>query len=291
MLTRLILSWERPRLSDAAGGGKTSLLVYFKSSSLLTFCFEHARVHERSLSQPFFLGGHGRKRADRIRRFSWLRAQLCNLGRLRLGRWSKEATFLSLLNARIMLATLRGILDFHQKDSTNLNSVSLTKSGTTANFTETLNESTGSGLYHWAQSLEQTVCEALDSFMPLSESRLPGHDSLVTLNTLGTSKVHFNGNPVSQRILIMLDDIHRLTQKQREWLIDAVLSFRFPVSIWVAERLEALTVDQLLSPDAPQGRDYSEVVTIEDYWRGSRVSKFEKMVSSIAAEEPAIKGC
>ncbi len=80
----------------------------------------------------------------------------------------------------------------------------------------------------------------------------------------------------------MLDDIHRLTPKQREWLLSAILSLRSSAGIWVAERLEALTVDELLSPGASQGRDYGEVITIEDYWRGSRVSKFEKMISSVA---------
>jgi len=79
----------------------------------------------------------------------------------------------------------------------------------------------------------------------------------------------------------MLDDIHLLTSKQREWLLICSSIPAYIVSIWLAERLEALTVDQLLSPGSPQGRDYSEVVTIEGYWRG-HVSKFERMVSSVA---------
>ncbi len=276
--------WERPQIiRSAPGGGKTSLLRLFTPSSLRTIYALRTREYTKDLYRSLSsLEAMDESGPTVLGVFLGCGHSFATLEDLDLDDGRKRRLFLSLLNARIMLATLRGILDFHQKDSTNLDSVYLTKSGTTANFTETLNESTGSELYHWAQSLEQTVCEALDSFMPLSESRLPGHDSLVVLNTLGTSKVHFNSNPISQRILIMLDDIHRLTQKQREWLIDAVLSFRFPVSIWVAERLEALTVDQLLSPGSPQGRDYSEVVTIEDYWRGSRVIKFEKMVSSIA---------
>jgi len=107
---------------------------------------------------------------------------------------------------------------------------------------------------------------------------------------LGTTKVLFNGSPVAQRILIMLDDIHLLTTKQRDWLLNAVLALRSPVSVWMAERLEALTVDELLSPGSPHGRDYSEVVTIEDYWRGSRITKFEKMVSSVADSVPVMQG-
>jgi len=177
---------------------------------------------------------------------------------------------------------LRGILDLRQKDASYLSSISLERNITAPETPSSLKEFTGTALFDWAQGLERTICEALDSFLPLTEQQLPGHDSLVALSMLGASKVLFDGTPVAQRILIMLDDIHLLTPKQREWLLNVVITQRSSVSIWLAERMEALTVDELLSPGSPQGRDSDDPIDIEKYWRNSRMSKFEKMVSSIA---------
>ena len=276
--------WERPQIiRSAPGGGKTSLLRLFTPSSLRTIHALRTREYTKDLFRSLSsLGAIDDSGPVVVGVFLGCGHSFATLEDLDLDDGRKRRLFLSLLNARIVLATLRGILDLRQKDASHLSSIFLERNSTTPEPPGALKESTGTGLFDWAHGLERTVCEALDSFLPLSESRLPGHDSLVALSMLGTSRVLFDGSSVAQRILIMLDDIHLLTPKQREWLLNAVLSLRSSVSIWLAERLEALTVDELLSPGSPQGRDYSEVVTIEDYWRGSRVSKFEKMVSSVA---------
>lgn len=276
--------WERPQIiRSAPGGGKTSLLRLFTPSSLRMIHALRTREYTKDLFRSLCsLGAMDDRGPTVLGVFLGCGHSFATLEDLDLDDGRKRRLFLSLLNARIMLATLRGIMDLRQKDATHLASVSLVRNSIMQEeFPETLKDSTGEGLFKWAHEIERTVCEALDSFMPLSESPLPGHDSLVTLGMLGTSKVLFDGSPVAQHVLVMLDDIHRLAPKQREWLLDAILSLRSSTSIWLAERLEALTVGQLLSPGSPQGRDYSEV-TIEDYWRGSHVTKFEKMVSGVA---------
>jgi len=275
--------WERPQIiRSAPGGGKTSLLRLFTPSSLRTIHALRTREYTKDLFRSLSaLGAIDESGPVVAGVFLGCGHSFATLEDLDIDDGRKRRLFLSLLNARIVLATLRGILDLRQKDASHLPSILLERNSTAPEPPSSLKESTGTGLFDWAQGLERTVCEALDSFLPLSESRLPGHDSLIALSMLGASKVLFDGTSVAQRILIMLDDIHLLTPKQREWLLVAVLSLRSSVGIWLAERLEALTVDELLSPGSPQGRDYSEV-TIEDYWRGSRVSKFEKMVSSVA---------
>ena len=276
--------WEHPQIiRSAPGGGKTSLLRLFTPSSLRTIHALRTREYTKDLFRSLTeLGAIDDTGPLVVGVFLGCGHSFATLEDLDLDDGRKRRLFLSLLNARIVLATLRGILDLRQKDSTHLSSISFVKDSDTTESQSTINESTGSGLFDWAKNIERTVYEALDSFLPLSESRLPGYESLEALSMLGSSKVLFDSNPVAQRVLIMLDDIHLLTSKQREWLLNAVLTLRSPVSIWLAERLEALTVDKLLSPGSPQGRDYSEVVTIENYWRGSRITKFEKMVSSVA---------
>ena len=120
-----------------------------------------------------------------------------------------------------------------------------------------------------------------DSFAQLPEVHLKGHDSLVALQILGSQPPLFDNSPVASRVVLLLDDVHKLASKQREWLLDTILTMRSPTTVWIAERLEALNVDKLLSSGATIGRDYDEV-TIEDYWRGSRAQKFMKLTSSVA---------
>lgn len=274
--------WGRPQIiRSAPGGGKTSLLRLFTPSSLRTIHALRTREYTKDLFRSLSsIGAIGDSGPALVGVFLGCGHSFATLEDLDLDNGRKRRLFLSLLNARIILATLRGILDLRQRDASHLSSISFERSSSTPEFPGSIEDLTGTALFDWAQGLERTVCEALDSFLPLSETGLPGHDSLISLSMLGTSRILFNGTPVAQRILIMLDDIHLLTPKQREWLLNAVLSLRTSVSIWLAERLEALTVDELLSPGSPQGRDY-EIVTIEDYWRSKPV-KFEKMVFSIA---------
>jgi len=275
--------WERPQIiRSAPGGGKTSLLRLFTPSSLRTIYALRTREYTKDLFKSLSaLGAMDDSGPCVLGAFLSCGHSFATLEDLDLDDGRKRRLFLSLLNARITLSTLRGVLDLRQKDFSELAAVSLAKGSSTTKLPDGILDATGPSLYEWAQDLERTVCEALDSFLPLSESSLPGHDSLVALSMLSADGLLFEGSSVAQRVLVMLDDIHRLTPKQREWLLDAIFSLRSSVGIWVAERLEALTVDELLSQGVSQGRDYGGVVPIEDYWRG-RVSKFEKMISSVA---------
>lgn len=277
--------WERPQIiRSAPGGGKTSLLRLFTPSSLLTIHAHRTREYAKDLFRRLdSLGAMDENGPIIVGVFLGCGHSFATLEDLDIDDGRKRRLFLSLLNARIVLATLRGILDLRQKDTSYLTSISLERNSTTPDPPSSLKEFTGTALFEWAQEVERTICEALDSFLPLSEQQLPGHDSLIALSMLGTSKVLFDGTSVAQRILIMLDDIHLLSPKQREWLLSVVINLRSSVSIWLAERMEALTVDELLSPGSPQGRDVDDPIDIEKYWsNGSRMIKFEKMVSSIA---------
>jgi len=80
----------------------------------------------------------------------------------------------------------------------------------------------------------------------------------------------------------MLDDVHRLTSNQRRFLLDIIISARPPIAIWLAERLEALDITELFATGTTQGRDYGSIVTIEEYWRGNKNKRFEKVISNVA---------
>ena len=57
-----------------------------------------------------------------------------------------------------------------------------------------------------------------------------------------------------------------LTTLQRDHLMELILAKRSTTPVWIAERLEAMTRNDLLSLGSIQGRDYDRVY-LETYWR------------------------
>ena len=78
----------------------------------------------------------------------------------------------------------------------------------------------------------------------------------------------------------MFDDVHLLTRQQRSSLVRSFVQVRSPVAVWMAERFEALTPDELLSSGATQGRDFN-IIQIEQFWRRQR-KKFQNLAFNIA---------
>jgi len=81
--------------------------------------------------------------------------------------------------------------------------------------------------------------------------------------------------------LIMLDDVHKLTQRQRESLFPTILDLRPSCGFWIAERFEALTTNEMLSLGARQGRDFGDVILLEQFWR-QYPKRFEHLVMNVA---------
>jgi len=90
-----------------------------------------------------------------------------------------------------------------------------------------------------------------------------------------------DGSPVADRVLLMMDDIHKLTSQQRQLLINTVIEARSLVGVWIAERFEALSTQEMLSSGAHQGRDVEHATEIESYWRG-KPDRFEKLAMKVA---------
>jgi hypothetical protein len=143
--------------------------------------------------------------------------------------------------------------------------------------------SSGEDLYRWAVGIESAICDSLDRFGPLKVEALPGHNRLFALDILHQDSFRMDGKPIANGVLLMLDDIQELMPNQRKLLIDIVAGGRPPIGVWLAERYEALSVDELLSPGAIAGRDFGQVVDLERFWRSSgNWRKFERAVLGIA---------
>ncbi|ACB73839.1 hypothetical protein [Opitutus terrae] len=190
--------------------------------------------------------------------------------------------FYALLDARIILAALRYALTLRRiRSDSELPRFTLEKPNVPVELPGLTLPCTGDVLYQWAKDREDEICATLDSFSPRQITA--GSDGLLTLDLFKPGAFRLDGKPVAEHVLIMLDDAQYLTALQHERLLTFVLEKRSTTPVWIAERLQVLTNNELLSLGAVgaiEGRDY-ERVYLESYWR-SYPKRFETVVNSIA---------
>jgi hypothetical protein len=277
--------WDKPKIiRSAPGAGKTTLLRLFTARSMLTIYslrkMEYCAELFQNLKAFGVVNDNGPAVLGVLLSCSRNYATLEDLD---VDPGKRRRLLLSLLNARIVLAALQGILTLKGlKYPLDLEQIEVCPSQDLSSLHGLVLPCSGTMLYQWAQSLEKAVCDALDSFAPLTDSSLPGHDSLVAAQLITADSIKHEGSSVVDRVLLMFDDLHRLTQEQRRFLLDDVVNARLPVSMWIAERLEALDVDEILAAGALPGRDYTDEITIEEYWRRTRPKAFSQLVMNIA---------
>jgi len=268
---------------SAPGGGKTSLMRLFTPTSLLTLHAYRADEDYKDLYQHLKSMGVLDDSGPRLLGVMLSCAKnYAVLEDMELEDKRKDRLLFSLLNCRIVLAALRGALDLRRLDyPDHLGRLQL-------NITHELSEvlgiplsSTGEQVYEWARKIESSICQTLDSLEPSPSLSLVGHDELYASHILRPEQVMIDGAQIADRVLIMLDDVHKLARRQRECLIRALVGFRNTASVWIAERLEALSASELLDVGAIENRDYGQIINLESFWR-SPSKRFETTARDIA---------
>ncbi|MGP8057019.1 MAG: hypothetical protein ACLP9K_05425 [Nitrososphaerales archaeon] len=278
--------WDRVlTIRSAPGGGKTSLLRLFTPSVLLTLYDSRSSPDYRELYSSLKNLGAINEEGPSILGVSLSCAKnYSSLEDLDLDGVYRRRLFYSLLNGRIILAALRGSLVLRK-----------------LNFPEGLTRiqigrpdhfeipeivpvpCSGTELYKWAAQLEREVCGLVDSFAFSKSKSSLGEDTLYGRFILLPGSISVAGESTPAQSVLMLDDAQQLAPVQRQALQKELMNDRIPVGTWIAERLEALSPDQLLSSQGIIGREYENLLVLEDYWRKEGNSKrFEKLVSSIA---------
>lgn len=277
-------AWGKVQIFQSApGGGKTSLFRVFTPSSLQTL----HRLKQRDDCKDLYkklealgaIGDEGPKLLGVMLSCSQGYSMIEELG---IEPVQRMQLFYSLLNVRIILAALRGIallgnLD-ENRDLADL-AIQEDRSRTVISSPPQLPK-IGTELLKWAVENEEAVCEAIDSFDPMLRENLKGHSSLFALQLLQPRNISLKGKGIFDQVVVMLDDVHKLSARQRTGLVDNVLNGRWPVTIWIAERLEALTSSEMLALGATSGRDY-EPKKLEKYW-ANKGKQFEGTISNIA---------
>ena len=190
----------------------------------------------------------------------------------------KLRIFMALLNARVTLSLLKSIIELKNIDLGDLKDVSFTPSISANLATEDLKyPCTGYDLYEWAAGIEDNICDVLDSVT--ADKKMKGHNSLFVFSLLKAENFKYKGLPLCNDFLFELDDAHKFTKNQRKCLVEQVVETRLTNSLWIAERMEALSPQALVDDNNKEGRDY-KVIRLND----NKSTVFAKVALSIASK-------
>jgi hypothetical protein len=268
-------------IRSAAGGGKTSLLRLFTPSVLRRL---HARRFDESelFSRLEAIGAIDDTGPSVLGVSLLCGRNYAGLQDMPIEPGQRTRLFLGLLNARIVLAVLRSALTLKGLEyPRDVNRIQIANADADVLPPDLELPCAGQRLYDWSRTVERTICAELDSFGPLKAGTLPGHDALFALKLVTPASLTLDGTAIAERLIIMMDDIHMLTASQRALLVERVIEARSSVGIWIAERFEALSTQELLASGSTEGRDHDTPIELEWYWR-QHYERFEKHVMRIA---------
>lgn len=269
-------------IRSAPGGGKTSLLRLFTPGVLQAlYSYRSSEAYKDLYSQLVGLGAFDENGPQLLGVMLSCSRAFADFEDLPLEPRSRARLLTALLNAKILLAALRGALALRQRSfPRDLGLVTFNVEPDTA---PTLDgqpfPTAGPAVYAWAQRVEREVYDAANSFRPLVQPP-PGHEELFSLRLIGEGRLRVEGAPVARHSLLMIDNVHELTARQREHFLQLVFADSMPRHVWFAERLSALPPTEMLNSGAVTGRD-NVVILLEEFWRERR-RRLEKLLLNIA---------
>lgn len=272
-------------LRSAPGGGKTTLLRMFTPKIL------------RKLKETSKHDDHNREIYNELKQLGVFTSDgnICVIGSIvqfnneyvaiqyqDISDTQKLRVFQALVNVRIVLSILHSIyliwgfgsVDDYKRISFNFSGVKLLPSSLRS-------ISDGLKLYSWACDYEEMICREIDDVLAAKDIGIDLAGDLYSLDIFNPSNFLIDGEIVTERVLVMLDDVHNLSSFQRGHLVKTIITKRPQVNVWISERLKALTMDELFSDEGnTEGRDMS-TIHLEKYW-STRYTAFEKFVKSVA---------
>lgn len=267
-------------IRSAPGGGKTSLLKLFTPSVL-----QHVVAMKRNDALKDLFGklkGLGAVSDHDVNVLAVMLScarTFAALADVELKPARAKRLLLALIDARIMLGALRAAL-FTRGHRFPDDLSCLTLAAIPDYYVPGLTfPCKGVDVQRWAENIENGVADLIDTLMPEESVGPPGHDALLSLKLLDANCIQLDGKPLETQWLITFDDMEKLAPKQRATLIEVVVDQRARSTVWLAERFEALSTDELLTPGALSKRDHL-VINLEREWR--KKGRFEPAVKLIA---------
>lgn len=268
--------WETlTYILSSPGAGKTTLLRLFSPSVL-------RRVTEKGYNTIYKkLQKLGVKETDKLNKC----AVYLQMGREYefledddlFGQREQRRIFLALLNARIVLASLKACMDLAGIKYYDLDKIIYTPEIPIPEFGEVKASYTGKELLDWAGEQERRICEFLDNFVE-PEGGIRGNNTLFALSAMKASWFKIGTDHLCDDFIFQIDDAHKLSERQKKIIRSEVTELRRNVTVWVAERLETLSTEDILSDNNFVGRDF-QIIRLES----PKKSMFNTMARGIAA--------
>lgn len=269
-------------IRSAPGGGKTSLLRLFTPSVLTTLVALRSQNEYKELFQRVRdLGAIDDHSVQLVGVMLACGRTFPDLADLGLPPPRARRLLMALLDARILIGALKSALAVRRLQyPDDLARIELAAGDASPPPGLTL-PCDGLAAKQWAEALERSVCDLIDSVDGLGAGGPTGHDGLLVLPLLDRGALRVDKTNPAPRWLVLLDEVQKLVQDQRSALRETVVEQRSHTTVWIAERLEALTQDELLASGALAGRDYGDVINLEEAWR-ARPKRFEQAILTIA---------
>ena len=168
-----------------------------------------------------------------------------------------DGAFRALLNCRIIIRTLRAVMELLEKSDVQvLTHLQLSYIDTWTEDKDIPKSSTSIELYNWAAQTERKIYAELDSIGPTSPAQKEEHKTFEAVKWLSSVNFYYKDKKLGYKPILLLDDVHKLRSSQRNLLNDELMLMRAALPIWLAERTIALSPQELLSQGAKEGRDY-----------------------------------
>lgn len=195
---------------------------------------------------------------------------------------ARRGLFYALVNARVILATLRGAVVLAGGEwpgdvsRVGIEALADLDAGADAAFPDR----TGSGLFRAACDVERRICARLNDLegMPPPPELL--HADLWALYILA-GEITYNDKPLAKRTLVAFDDVQTLHHSQREDLRRALMNRELGVSRWMAERWHGLSPEETFEQGVQHRRDYA-IIQLDGWADDAKIAKFERTVADIA---------
>ncbi len=266
-------------IRSSPGGGKTSLLRIFEPSSLFNIFSRKSQEYRELFNFLKKLQVINEEGIEVLAVYLSCNKNYEILEDLSLNSGQKKRLFFALLNARITLATLIGLLELEKlKYPDDLENIQFVYKNENNYYKNLQTPCTASLLHTWALDTEKKIYNLMDNFLPIKEKSIEGHDELFSLLTLNPNYFIYKEKQMCGRILFMFDDVHKLSNNQRNLVTSYSVEKRGNFSIWISERTEALEPKDNIG--ATRIRDYEEI-NLEEIWQ-KKPSKFEKIIVNIA---------
>lgn len=192
--------------------------------------------------------------------------------------------FFQLLSLRILRRTLEAVLKCNQLDDSELDRITFKNIPEEWKVIVDKNYN-GEKLYQWALNEERTLCHSIEEMsVDINTSML--YNNLSILSMIGNGNILLSGSPITQKMLIMFDDIHSLSIKQRDLLRNVIFKLRPNLAIWMTQRTIALSKDEIFGNNGQIHREYT-IVNINECVQRDKPA-FYKALKNVADRRVAI---